>query len=148
MVVSRQVAAPPERVWRVMTDMGSWTEVLRGVTKVEVLSGPTPLGVGTRWRETRRIAGREASEEMYVTDVQPQRSYTVEADSGSTHYVTRFELQRNAEGTEVSMSFGAEVGGGAVTRLAARAMARVGEKMVRKQLVADLDDVAAAAVRG
>src|SRR3712207_9524800 len=76
--VSRHVAATVERVWAVVTDLAGSPQVVRGIDAVEVLT-PGEFGVGTRWRETRTMLGRSATEEMTVTAVDPQRAYTTEA---------------------------------------------------------------------
>src|SRR5680860_912729 len=86
--VERVAAAPASRVWGVMTDLSGWEHSLSGVERVTRLDTGEGFEVGTRWRETRRMFGREATEEMAVTALDPGRSYRVEADSGGTHYVT------------------------------------------------------------
>ena len=58
--VRRHVAAPVERVWALATDLEGSPRVVRGIEAVEVLT-PGPFGVGTRWRETRRMFGRSAA---------------------------------------------------------------------------------------
>ncbi len=60
------------------TDLAGAPRVVRGIDAVEVLT-PGEFGVGTRWRETRTMLGRSATEEMTVTAMEPQRSYTTEA---------------------------------------------------------------------
>lgn len=145
--VSRHVAAPVERVWAVATDLPAAPEVLSGVQAVEVLT-PGPFAVGTRWRETRTMMGRSATEEMRVTAVEPQRSYTVEANSAGAHYVSTFDFMPTADGgTDLTMRFG-----GRPTNVAARVLAGItaplARRMVAKALQGDLDDIARAAERG
>ncbi len=146
MSVSRRIAAPLPVVWELATNLPGAPEVMEAITSVEMLT-PGPFGVGTRWRETRHVYGREASEVMEITDVVQGRSYTAQASSRGMHYVSTFTFEPTGdgdEGCEVSMRFG----GTADARLAkvisavtARAMAG----SVRKALMADLDDLAAAA---
>ncbi|MGW5075187.1 SRPBCC family protein [Rhodococcus sp. NPDC004095] len=62
--LTRQVAATPERVWAVLTDLDAAEATLSGVTRVERVEG-AGYDVGTRWRETRRMFGKEATEEMW-----------------------------------------------------------------------------------
>jgi len=64
-----------------------------------------PFRIGTRWRETRVIMKKEATEEMWVTAVHPPRSYQVEAESHGTHYHTLFEFEPEGDGTQVTWNF-------------------------------------------
>ena len=54
----RTIAAPPERVWEIITDLDFAAEVMSAIVKVERLEGEG-YEVGVRWRETRRMFGRE-----------------------------------------------------------------------------------------
>lgn len=64
--LSRTVNASPEQVWCVFTYIPAAADTLSGVEGIEMLSEP-PYGVGTRWRETRTMFGKKATEEMWVT---------------------------------------------------------------------------------
>ncbi|MGW1978897.1 SRPBCC family protein [Streptomyces sp. NPDC001889] len=142
-VVERRIAAPAERVWRVLTDLAGAPAVLSGVEAVEVLSDG-PFGVGTRWRETRRMLGKEATEEMWVTASDPPRGYTVEAASRGAAHRSRFTLRPAGPGaTDVRMSFTAVPPGGAAG-LPARVFGALGARLVSRAVARDLADVAAA----
>ena len=141
--VSRTVAAPVETVWAVATDLAAAPETLSGVTRVEVLEGAT-FGVGTRWRETRTMMGREATEEMVVTEAAAPSSYTVEADNHGVHYVSTFAFAPlGANRTEVTMTFAGTPT--APQNPLVKLMGRFGLRMVRKTLEQDLADLARAA---
>jgi hypothetical protein len=64
--LERLVQAPAERVWEVLTDVAHADQTLSGVEYVELIS-EGPYRVGTRWRETRRMFGKEATEQLQVT---------------------------------------------------------------------------------
>lgn len=140
--VSRHVDAPPERVWAVLTDLGRSPEVVRAIQSVELHTG-TGFEVGTRWTETRTMMGRTAREVMEVTAVEPERSYVVEADSGSTHYRSELRLAPHGDGTTVTMSFDGQPSG-LGGKLAAATLGRLFAGATRKALAADLDDIARA----
>ncbi|TKJ22377.1 SRPBCC family protein [Blastococcus sp. CCUG 61487] len=145
--VRRHVAAPVQQVWGVATDLAGSPQVISGIDAVEVLT-PGPFGVGTRWRETRTMMGRSATEEMTVTAVAPPRSYTVEASSAGAHYVSTFTFAPSGSGgTDVTMTFG-----GRPTSTVGRVLAAITGPLVRrsvtKALEKDLADIAAAAERG
>lgn len=145
--VRRHVGAPVQRVWQVATDLTGSPQVLRGVDAVEVLTAG-PFDVGTRWRETRTMMGRSATEEMTVTAVEPQSSYRVEAASRGAHYVSTLAFAPSADGgTDMTMTFGGRPTS-TVARVLGAVTAPLGRRAVTKALQQDLDDIAAAAERG
>lgn len=142
-VVERRIAAGQGPVWETLTDLGGMPQVLSGVTRVEVLTAGA-FGVGTRWRETRRMFGKEATEEMWVTASEPPERYVVEAESHGTHYVSEWQLRADGpSATTVRMTFTGVASGG-VTGLLARILGGVGARAVSRAVAKDLADVAAA----
>ncbi len=146
MSVSRHVAAPRERVWQVITDIDGAPEVVEAIQSVERVEGEG-FAVGTRWRETRRVFGRAATEEMVVTALDPGTGYTTEADGPGTHYVSRFALAEEGEGTRLTMAFGSEPVG-LVGRLVGATVGRLAAGASRRAVAADLDDIARACESG
>ena len=145
--VRRHVAAPVERVWALATDLEGAPGVVSGIESVEVLT-PGPFGVGTRWRETRRVFGRSATEEMTVTAVEPQRSYAVEASGPGVTYVSGFAFAPAAGGgTDVTATFGGRPTS-TVARVLGALTAPLGRRVIAKALTQDLEDIATAAERG
>ncbi|WP_338894468.1 SRPBCC family protein [Streptomyces sp. TG1A-60] len=141
-VVERRVAASQGRVWEALTDLGGMDRMLSGVTRVEVLTDGA-FGVGTRWRETRRMFGKDATEEMWVTVSEPPERYVVKAESHGSRYVSQWLLRADGpSATTILMTFSAEPTG-AVAGLLAKALGAVGSRAVRKALAEDLDDIAA-----
>lgn len=143
--VERRIAAPPAAVWAVLTDIAAAEQTLSGVTKVELLS-EGPYAVGTRWRETRRMVGKDATEEMWVTEVEPERRTVIEASSRGARYTTLFELSPAGSGTHLEVTFGARTQDpGRVHRALWAVFGRLGAQVTRKALEQDLKDIAAAA---
>ncbi len=144
--VSRDVAAPPDRVWAVATDLDRAAEVVSGIEQIERLGGGGGFGVGTRWRETRTMFGKTATEEMEVTAVDPGHSYTVEADGHGAHYVSQVSVEPHGSGSRLAMTFGAQPQG-IVAKVMSATIGRLFMGATRKALRKDLDDIAAAAER-
>jgi uncharacterized protein YndB with AHSA1/START domain len=143
--VEREVAAPAERTWLVATDLDRAADVIGGIDRLERLDGGGDLRVGTRWRETRTMMGKQATEEMIVTAVEPGRSYTVEADSRGAHYVSTITVTPlDDDRSRISMSFRGEPGS-TVGKVLAATVGRLAAGPARKALKQDLDDIAAAA---
>lgn len=141
--VQRDVAASPQRVWSIVTDLDGIRDVISAITAVERTDSGTGFGVGTAWKETRVMFGREMTEPMEVTAVDEGRSYTVESTSRGVHYTSIMKVEPRGDGTTLAWEFGAEA-----TSTSAKLMAIVGklfEGSTRKALAKDLDDIAAAA---
>lgn len=140
--ISRHVDAPADRVWEVLTDIERSPETIRAIDAVEVHTGPG-FDVGTRWTETRTMMGRTVSETMEVTELEPGRSYVVEATSGRTHYRSEFGVAPDGQGTVVTMTFAGEPSGiGGKIMVATLGRLFVGQ--TRKALAQDLEDIARA----
>ena len=104
LTVSTHVSAPIERVFEVYTELDKALERIPGLVALEILS-EGPFGVGTRWRETRVMFKKEATEEMWVTGIDPPKSYTVAAESHGMAYSTLFSFTPDGDGTKVSWAF-------------------------------------------
>ena len=101
--LQQMIDAPPEKVFAAITDLHGAGRWLPGCTKLEVLT-TGPYARGTRWRETRQVFGREATEEMEVTNIEPPRVIELHCDgrkgsSGNVHYYFRYELDPLGIGT-------------------------------------------------
>ncbi|MFF6778364.1 SRPBCC family protein [Streptomyces sp. NPDC012637] len=147
-VVERRVAASPGRVWESITDLRNMPRVLSGVEKVEVLT-EGGFAVGTRWRETRRMMGKSATEEMTVTVCEPTERYVTVADSHGMHYVSEITLApegpaASATATTLRMTFSARPAHDRAPGLFTRLISRLGSRAVAKALGKDLDEIARA----
>lgn len=141
--VDRLVAAPPAMVWEILTDLDAAPETIRGIERVERLEGPA-FGVGTKWRETRTIMGKEATEDLWITEVRDGERYVAEADSRGTAYRSDFRLTPSRDGTRLELVFTGQPHG-LVSRILAATLGRLFAGTTRKMLRADLDDIAATA---
>lgn len=86
---SVRIQAPQATVFEVFTDIPGSAERISAITQVELLTDGL-TGVGTRWRETRVLYGRTATEVLTIAAYDPPRSYTVTAESHGARYETRF----------------------------------------------------------
>ncbi|ADX74300.1 uncharacterized conserved protein [Pseudarthrobacter phenanthrenivorans Sphe3] len=143
--LTQHIKATPEKVWSVITDIPGSAATLSGVDSVQLLTDG-PYGEGTRWKETRKMMGRSETVEMWVAEAEPNRSTTVKALQGGADYTTRFTLAPRDGGTDLTLTFGAEVlkptVGGRILMLL---FGRMGMAATRKALAKDLAEIAAKA---
>lgn len=103
-VVSRQIAAPQENVFQVFTDLEKAPERIKGIVKLELLT-PGPVGKGTRFKETRKMMGMTATEEMTVSAFNPPNSYEIGCTSHGTEYLSTWNFLPDGQGTRVELIF-------------------------------------------
>ena len=140
--ISHDVAADPQTVWAVLTDLEHAAETLSGVSRVEVLT-EGEYAVGTRWRETRKMFGKEATEEMEVTEVSAPTSTAVEAHSSGVDYRSVFTLTPLPSGTRLEVTFaGSQRNPSLLRKLFWAAFGRLGMKASAKMMRGDLEDIA------
>ncbi|MBD0708622.1 MULTISPECIES: SRPBCC family protein [unclassified Streptomyces] len=143
-VVERRVSASPGRVWETITDLRELPRLLSGVSRIEVLT-EGGFDVGTRWRETRRTLGKEATEELTVTACEPPDRYVTTAASHGMRYVSELTLAPDGtDATTLRMAFTARPADGRAPGLLGRLTGLLGGRMVAKALAKDLTELARA----
>lgn len=105
--VSRTIPAAPEQVFAAATDVVGAPRRIDGIESTELLTDG-PVGLGTRFRETRVMFGKEATEEMEVVGFDPPRSWSLAAESCGCKYLTEIRFVPDGAGTRIEMDFGGE----------------------------------------
>lgn len=139
--VEKYIEAPQEKVFAAASDFANGADLVGAIQKVEMLTDG-PVGVGTRFRETRKMFGKEASEEMEVTAFDPPRSYSLGCENHGCRFVTEMTFTPSGSGTDVAMHFEATP----LTMLAKMMAAAMGPmlKKLADECGKDLDDLKAA----
>ncbi len=135
---SRRIESPRPEVFRLFSELEELPARINGIVNVDKLTEGA-VGVGTRFRETRAVFGKESTEEMEFTDFRDNESYTVECDSHGTHYRSVYQFEPVGETTDVNVTFEARP-----VSLMARVMSPLGWLMMgatRKILEQDVDDL-------
>ena len=136
----KRVRANILSVFEVFADVRKIEARIPGILKVELLS-EGPVGPGFRWRETRKMMGKEATEEMWFDEFDPPRRYTVKAHSHGTQYLSVYDFEAAGDETVVHMTFSAEpetLG----AKILAALLGWMGKGTVKKMLEADMDALA------
>jgi len=143
--LTQHIHASPEKVWSVISDIPGSPATLSGVDSVQMLSDG-PYAEGTRWKETRTMMGRSETVEMWVAQADPPRSTTVKALQGGADYTSRFSLAERDGGTDLTLTFGADVVKPTlVSKITMALFGKIGMSMTRKALSKDLAEIAAKA---
>jgi carbon monoxide dehydrogenase subunit G len=143
--LTQHIHAAPDKVWAVISDIPGSAATLSGIDAVQMLSDG-PYGEGTRWKETRTMMGRSETIEMWVAQVDPPRSTTVKALQGGADYTSRFSLAERDGGTDLTLTFAADVVKPTVlSKITMALFGKLGMSITRKALAKDLAEIAAKA---
>jgi uncharacterized protein YndB with AHSA1/START domain len=138
------VLAPPEKVFRFATDFANAAQYIPSIVRTELLT-EGPVGVGTRFKETRKMMGREATEQMEVMEFEHLKRYVLGAESHGCRFRSEFRFRPIEGGTEVELDFQGEP-----LTAAAKLMAVVFKPMISaaaKECQKDLEHLKAAIER-
>ncbi|MFK0003844.1 SRPBCC family protein [Paenarthrobacter sp. NPDC090520] len=143
--LTQHVNASPEKVWAVISDIPGSAGTISGIDAIQMLTDG-PYGEGTRWKETRTMMGRQETVEMWVSHTDPPRSTTVKALQGGADYTTRFALNGRDGGTDITLTFGAEIlKPTLLSKITMALFGKIGMSVTRKALAKDLAEIAAKA---
>jgi uncharacterized protein YndB with AHSA1/START domain len=139
MCMIEEITATPDKVFRVMTDTDLCAKWMPNFVRIERLT-PGPFGKGTRFREFRKMFGREASEVFEVTAIEPEKllELYVDGKEGATkrgYYRFRYDLEKKGASTVVTLN--GEIGGmGRFMSFLGKLMLGPMKKAIRKDLLA------------
>lgn len=99
--------APVERVFNGLTDLDDAKNWMRGLVKIEKIKGDR-VEPGAVWRETRKMFGKDATEEFEVVSVIPRKEIKLRVDgtkgtSKKGEYLFHYVVQEKNGGTDVTM---------------------------------------------
>jgi len=138
MAVEATVNALPEVVFRTAADIAHWPKFVSAIQAVELLT-PGPVAAGTRFRETRTMFGKAATEEMTVAEIEPPHRLLLTAFNHGTAYRVEHRFAAAGTGTRMTLVFE-----GRPLTLLARVLTPLGlllQGAVKRQLASDLADL-------
>ena len=134
---SRQIKAPIETVFGTIADISNYCKAVPGIIKVEFLSDSN-YGIGTRFRETRIMQGKEASTELEVTELTENQRIRFVSNAGGTIWDTVFTVASGDNVTHMNMQMDA-----VPKSVFAKLITPVILGMVSKAIEQDMDSVQA-----
>lgn len=138
--VEIEIQGTKEAIWRAITDIEHSDQMISGIHKIEVLENPEDGFIGFKWRETRIMFGKEATEVMWVTDAEENKSYRTRAESHGAIYISTFDIQEKGDSCMLRMGFESQ----AVSffgKLMGGVFGGMMKKATEKDLLKDLEDI-------
>ncbi|MBT8181523.1 MAG: SRPBCC family protein [Eudoraea sp.] len=140
LTIDIEIKAPKEKVWKVITDIENSVNTISGIEKIEILNKPKDTVVGLKWKETRTIFGKSATETMWITEATENNYYKTRAESNGAIYQTILKLSEKENTTFLTMEFSTE----AITvrgKIMAFIFGRMLNKTMKKLIKKDLSDI-------
>lgn len=100
--ITETINAPVELVFKTVADIRNFSKAVPDIVDVEFLTDKKS-GVGTRFKETRMMNGREAVEELEVTEYAENDHIRLVADSHGTVWDSLFTVQESGEQTALTL---------------------------------------------
>lgn len=108
--LSEWISRSPKEVFDFIITSDNAPKVVPSVkSMVKLTEGPARLG--TRYRETRLMNGREQHAELEVVAYEPNHRYAMKNVTGGIETVYRYTFQPEADGTRVDLACEVEAGG-------------------------------------
>ena len=133
--VKRTINAPADRVFETISNINNYSKAVPHIIRAEILSD-VKSGVGTRFRETRLMEGKEATTELEVTEYTANDRIRMVADSHGTVWDSLFTVKPTEGQTELTLTMDANA-----HTVAAKLMTQLIGGMIQKGLEKDMDCV-------
>ena len=129
------VNASVETVFEVISDMENYSKAVPHIVNVEFLT-ESKAGLGTRFRETRMMHGKEASTELEVTEFKQNELIRMVSDQGGTIWDSVFMVKPKTDGSELTLQMDARP-----YKLMAKLITPLISKMIKNAIIADMESV-------
>jgi len=137
--VDIEIANSKEQVWAAITDIENCASFISSIIDIQILEKPESSIVGLKWKETRLMFGKEASETMWITDSVENEYYCTRAESHGFIYITKLSLSDFKNNTVLTMSFSSEPQT-AFAKIMSVIMVMINSS-IKKALRKDLEDI-------
>ncbi len=99
---TRTIKAPIEEVFKTLATVDEFKQAVPHITNVEFLTD-SRYGVGTKFRETRLMNGKEVATELEVTELVENEHVRLVSDQGGTIWDTVFRVRQVGDAVEMDM---------------------------------------------
>ena len=98
---SEHIARSPQEVFEVISNPTEATKFLDNITESRKLTDG-PIGVGTMFRETRVVSGKEASADLLVTAYEPNTHVGISTEAEGITVAYHYRLSPEGDGTRLT----------------------------------------------
>ena len=134
------VNADKAAIWEVITNIEHAASTIEGIELVEVLEKPEDGLVGLKWRETRTLFGKTATEVMWITEAEKDHYYKTRAESHGAVYISMMSIKEEAGQVYLKMSFHSEAQTFGA-KIMAGLLGGMMKNATKKALLKDLEDI-------
>ena len=138
--ISVEIEKQLEDVLKAIVDFKNCLNYIESIVKIEIIDEPKDTLVGFKWKETRVMFGKEATETMWITDYVENEFYQTRAESHGSIYISKLSLERIKQQSKLTMSFSAEAQTFFV-KIISLCMGFVIKGSMKKALIKDLNDI-------
>ena len=96
------IARPPIEVFDFIAASENAPKIVNSVTSMVKLTEGPP-GVGTRYRETRLMNGKEQQAELEIVEFEPTQKYAMQNVTSGIETMYRYKLQPERDGTRIDL---------------------------------------------
>jgi hypothetical protein len=145
MLVETQVTINGSKaaIWAAITNIENASEIISGIEKIEVVEKPANGLVGLKWRETRKLFGKSATAEKWITEAVENEFYKTRAEDGGFVFLSTISISESSGGITLTSSHDSQPQGVAA-KIMSIPMALLFKGVAKKALLQDLNDIKAA----
>ena len=132
-----------EEIWQVITDIEGSEKTIGAIEQIEILEKPASGLIGLKWRETRTMFGKTATEVMWITDVKENGYYETRAESHGAIYYSKLQIEEREGETCLTMTFDGQAQS-LMAKIMSVATGFLFKSATQKALQNDLEDIKAA----
>ncbi len=140
------IHATKAAIWAATTDIVNFAQLLSGVEKIEVVERPSSGLVGLKWKETRKLFGKPATVEKWITEAKENEFYKTRAEQDGFVFITTNRVS-GSDGAVTLTGIHETIPQGFVSKLKALPMVFF-KGVIRKAILQDLKDIKKVVERG
>mgnify|MGYP000327239930 CR=1 FL=1 len=138
--VDTEISSSKDKVWAAISNIENAPDMISGIIALEVLHKPDSGLVGLKWKETRKMFGKDAEETMWITDSKEGEYYATRAENHGAIYKSQLAVEAVGDKTKLTMTFEGD-SESFLVKIMSVVMGFFMKKSMIKMLQADLADI-------